>query len=112
MLTSGRVANHEDVAHALRRIAEPHQQLLASALDPDYAAHSGKKQWPTILSRAIVASAVPGDTPVKRKIRSRKSDSSSSRAEKPGAKSSVELEDRVPPGPLPSLCGSGLCLLG
>ena len=112
MLTSGRVANHEDVASALRRIAEPHQQLLASALDPDYAYHSGKKQWPTILSRAIVASAVPGDTPVKRKTRSRKSVSSSSRAEEPGAQSSVERVDRVPPGPLPSLRGSGLRLLG
>ena len=85
--------NHEDVPSALRRIAEPHQQLLASALDLDYDAHSGKKQWQTILSRAIVARAVPGDTPVKRKTRSKKSNPSSSRAEKPGIQSSVELED-------------------
>jgi hypothetical protein len=62
-------------------------------LDLDFAAHSGKKQWPIILSRAIVARAVPGDTPVKRKSRSRKSNPPSSRAEKPGAKSTVELED-------------------
>ena len=54
--------NHEDVASALRRITVQHQQLLASALGLDHAAHSGKPQWPTMLSRAIAARAVPGDT--------------------------------------------------
>ena len=54
--------NHEDVASALRRTAVPHQQLLASALGLDYAAHSGKQQWPIMLSRAIAARAVPWDS--------------------------------------------------
>ena len=81
--------NHEDVASALKRIAVPHQQLLASALGLDYDAHSAKPQWPTMLSRAIAARAVPGDTPVKKK----RKPVASSRAEKPGAKSSAELED-------------------
>ena len=81
--------NHGDVASALKRIAVPHQQLLASALGLDYDAHSAKPQWPTMLSRAIAARAVPGDTPVKKK----RKPVASSRAEKPGAKSSAELED-------------------
>ena len=59
--------NHEDVASALRRITEPHQQLLATALGLDYAAQSAKPQWPTILGSAT--------------------------AEKPGVQSSAELED-------------------
>jgi hypothetical protein len=82
--------NHGDVASALQRIAVPHQQMLASALGLDYDAYSAKPQWPTMLSRAIAARAVPGDTPVKRKDKKkRKSDDSSSRAEKPSA----EMED-------------------
>ena len=64
--------NHEDVASALRRIADPHQQLLASALGLDYATQSGKPRWPTILSRAIAARAIPGDTPTKRKATKKK----------------------------------------
>ena len=49
-----------------------------------------------MLSRAIAARAVPGDTvsdiPIKRKAKKKKP-ADSSRAEKPGAKSSAELED-------------------
>ena len=85
--------NHEDVASALRRTAVPHQQLLASALGLVYTAHSGKPQWPTMPSRAIAARAVPGDTPVKRKDKRKKKPEASSRAEKPGTRSSVELAD-------------------
>ena len=79
--------NHGDVASALKRVSVPQQQLLASALGLDYDAYSAKPQWPTMLSRAIAARAVPGDTPVKRKDKRKKKPEASSRAEKPGAKS-------------------------
>ena len=46
-----------------------------------------------MLSRAIAARAVPGDTPVKRKDKRKKKPEASSRAGKPGTRSSVELAD-------------------
>ena len=85
--------NHEDVASALGRVTVSHHQLLASALGLDYAAQSGKPQWPTVLSRAIAARAAPGDTPVKRKDKRKKKPEASSRAGKPGTRPSVELAD-------------------
>ena len=103
--------NHKAVADALRRIAEPHQLLLATALGLDYESLSAKPPWPAILSHAIASRAIPGDTPTKRKS---KQPRASSRAEKPGVHSDAELndddidevvspeEDPWPSNPLPS----------
>jgi hypothetical protein len=69
--------NHADVSRALRRISEPQQLLLATALSLDYETLSSKSQWQAILRRAIAARVTPGDTPTKRKGRAA---SASSRA--------------------------------
>ena len=61
--------NHDDVAPALRRISKAQQISLATALGLDFEAHGGKDRWPKILGRAICARALPGDTPIKRKIK-------------------------------------------
>jgi hypothetical protein len=58
--------HHLDLAAQVARLSGDHQRILASALGVDLAAHVGKPSWPALLSRRIVAHAVPGATPVKR----------------------------------------------
>jgi hypothetical protein len=58
--------HHSDMASNIARLSGDHQRILASALSVDLAAHVGSPSWPALLSRRIIAHALPGATPTKR----------------------------------------------
>jgi hypothetical protein len=57
----------QDLSAAISAASDDQQRRLATALRLDFAKDGKTAQWPTLLSRKILANAAPGLTPSKRK---------------------------------------------
>jgi hypothetical protein len=97
-----------DLSAAISAASEDQQRRIADALRLNFAKDGKSTLWPTLLSRKILANAVPGLTPQKRKAPDPQLDG---QIRKPG--------DAPPPPdaaakkrPRPNFCGQGVSRCG